>query len=66
MNAIKPHDLRLGNYLGYKVREDGVIFSNRDENKQMTYRLNDKGYPTVMLNEKGKSYCKRVHRILLL
>lgn len=56
-------ELRIGNYLDYKVREDGVIFSKRN-GKPLKYRLNDKGYPTVMLQRNKKAICRRVHRIV--
>lgn len=60
---MKANELRIGNYLGYKVREDGVIFSKRN-NKPLKYTLNDKGYPSVTLHNKGKAVFRRVHRVV--
>lgn len=62
---MSPSELRIGNYLGYKVREDGVIFSKQSGNP-LKYRLNDKGYPSVVLYYEGKSVFRRVHRIVAI
>lgn len=60
---MKASELRIGNYLGYKVSEDGVIYSKR-KNTPLKYTLNDKGYPCVSLHYKGKCVFRRVHRIV--
>jgi len=54
--------MKANEYLGHTVFEDGRIFSKKG--KQIKHRLNEKGYPQVLLYHNGKDYCKRVHRIL--
>jgi len=56
-------DLRVGDYYGYKVREDGVIFSKKT-GLPMKQALNDKGYLGVTLSINKKAVFKRVHRIV--
>lgn len=60
---MKSNELRIGNYNGYSVRSDGVIFSKKT-GKKLKYRLNDKGYPSVSLSVNGKAVFRRVHRII--
>lgn len=60
---MRSSELKIGNYLGYEVRSDGVIISKRT-NQPLVYGVNDKGYPVVGLSIDGKSYFRRVHRIL--
>lgn len=60
---LEPNELRIGEYNGYKVREDGVIYS-RKTGLPMKQTLNDKGYPNVTLSINGKAVFRRVHRIV--
>lgn len=62
---MKATELRIGNYMGYKVREDGVVFSKRS-GEPLATTLNDKGYPCVTLSKEGKSVFRRVHRIVAI
>lgn len=61
-NQLKATELRCGNYFGYIVREDGVIFGKAGN--PLKYRLNHKGYPFVNLKINGKNKYKAVHRIV--
>jgi predicted XRE-type DNA-binding protein len=60
---MKSTEFRIGNYLGYAVREDGIIFSKRNS-LPMNFTINDKGYPCVSLSDNGKPTFKSVHRIM--
>jgi len=59
---MRVEELRIGNYLGHYVYENGIIISSNG--KQISENINDKGYPQVSLFYNGKNYSRRVHRIL--
>ena len=59
---MDARELRIGNYHNYAITSNGEVYNKRG--KKIAVKINDKGYPCVMLSINGKSVFRRVHRLV--